>query len=108
VPAIIERCFDDDLCQTILTHAPKALGRCRVTHFWLVQDMARAQGADLVAARRSGALSLDDWSALLTRCRSCEHVQPCKAFLKGNRRKEEQALAGCENRQLFAELGAGV
>jgi len=86
---------------------PKPLGDA-VTHFWLVQDMARAQGADLVAARRSGALSLDDWSALLTRCRSCEHVQPCKAFLKGNRSKEEQALAGCENRQLFAELGAGV
>lgn len=58
----------------------KPLGRPR-HHYWLVQRMARATGADLVRAWEAGELCPRDWAAMVGRCRGCPRAHRCERFL---------------------------
>ncbi|WP_238547951.1 DUF6455 family protein [Meridianimarinicoccus roseus] len=49
---------------------PKPLGDVN-THFWLVQDMARAAGVDLVEEVREGRLTTREWAEMVQTCRGC-------------------------------------
>lgn len=58
----------------------KPLGAER-EHYWRVQRMARAAGADPAAAWAQGALDAADWTALVARCRSCPWPEGCARWL---------------------------
>lgn len=53
----------------------------RKPHYWKLQKMLRATGADAVAAFDDGALSSEDWAGMVERCRGCLWVGGCEAFL---------------------------
>ena len=76
-----------------------------IKHFWLVQDMARAAGVDLAAARRDGRLSVEDWSAMVTRCRGCQWTGGCQHWLDAQAAgKDAQVPPACANRAVFDQL----
>lgn len=77
-----------------------------ITHFWLVQDMAKTAGVDLVAARRAGRLNDEDWAAMVTRCRGCRWTDGCQRWLAAHQDGAEAAPEPCENRRIFAGLAA--
>ena len=58
----------------------KPLGRPR-HHYWLVQRMAHATGADLVRAWEAGELRPRDWAAMVGRCRGCPRARRCERLL---------------------------
>ena len=58
----------------------KQLGDTR-THFWLVQGMAHRLGADLVDAFADQRLEAEEWSEMITRCRSCSSPGACRKWL---------------------------
>ncbi len=76
-------------------------------HLWLVRRMARATGADLVAAVHEGQLAADDWSQMITNCRGCACAEQCGAKLADLERSDDgraQAPLYCENRVTFDRL----
>lgn len=79
-----------------------------ITHFWLVQDMAQAAGVDLAAARREHRLSVEDWAAMVTRCRGCQWTDGCQSWLaaQGTDAADAapQAPPACANRAVFDTL----
>jgi hypothetical protein len=76
-----------------------------VTHFWRVQDMVRATGVDLAAARRKGQLSTGDWSAMVTRCRGCRWSGRCARWLATMDMGEAAEVPpACANRAVFDTL----
>lgn len=79
-----------------------------ITHFWLVQDMARAAGIDLVAARRAGSLSDGDWAAMVTRCRGCQWTDGCKHWLRAQDAESAAVPPACANRAVFDGLSPGL
>ncbi len=85
---------------------PRPLGPARA-HYWLVQRMARATGADPAGAWAEGRLSAPEWKAMVERCRGCEEPDRCLRWL------ESQELRGgpvgaspprCRNRVRLAGL----
>ncbi len=85
----------------------KPLGEVK-EHFWLVQRMARATGADLDAAQDCGELKVEDWAAMVTRCRGCAGPESCRDWLDTAERAEadpQPAPGICMNRAVFARLG---
>lgn len=79
-----------------------------ITHFWLVQDMARAAGVDLPAARRDGALPDADWAAMVTRCRGCRWTDGCQDWLARQEGGDAFVPPACANRAVFDRLLSGV
>ncbi len=76
-----------------------------IKHFWLVQDMARAAGVDLVEARREGRLSVEGWSAMVTRCRGCQWTEGCQHWLEAQETGvAAQVPPACANRAVFDTL----
>lgn len=82
----------------------QALGN-PITHFWLVQDMAQTAGVDLVAARRENRLTVEDWAAMVTRCRGCQWTAGCQHWLDAQPTDEPAAAPpACANRAVFDTL----
>jgi hypothetical protein len=79
-------------------------------HYWRVQRMARAAGADPAAAFSSGALGQDDWTALVARCRACPWSDGCASWLARFEAEDHPPLSappgGCINQDTIAALAA--
>ena len=81
------------------------LGRI-MPHFHLVQRMAQAIGADVVAAHRNGRLEQQDWAQMIHACRGCEWAHACTDWLHKNENVEKAPVA-CPNRAMFAAIKVG-
>lgn len=85
---------------------PKPLGD-QTTHYWLVQDMARAAGVDLAAEVKSGHLTADTWSDMVQRCRGCawERDGGCSRWMANQDSESPIDVPSlCENVETFDEL----
>ena len=85
---------------------PRPLGPARA-HYWLVQRMARATGADPAGAWAEGRLSASEWKAMVERCRSCEEPDRCLRWLEARELQggaPDAARPRCRNRDRLAEL----
>nr|WP_255670724.1 DUF6455 family protein [Cognatishimia sp. F0-27] len=74
-------------------------------HVWKVKRMAKANSVDLSAALQAGALSVDDWARMVTRCRGCQWVDGCATWLDRTE-KADHAPEACLNRDALARLRA--
>ncbi|MHA6264999.1 DUF6455 family protein [Arenibacterium sp. CAU 1754] len=72
-------------------------------HVRLVSGMAKVTEADLVAAYESGALSQEDWAALVQTCRTCGWANRCEDWLQQTYPVEE-APKPCLNRARLSAL----
>ncbi|QIE42671.1 hypothetical protein G5B39_12500 [Rhodobacteraceae bacterium SC52] len=87
-------------------HPPKPLGDA-TTHYWLVQDMARAAGVDLAAEVESGNLTTENWSNMVQRCRGCawERDGGCSRWMAAQEADDPIDVPSlCENVETFAKL----
>lgn len=76
-------------------------------HFWLVQRMAKATGTDLVAAMDDGALTNEDWSAMVQHCRGCAWADGCHHWLDQPGTDRPRGVPQtCVNHERFARLRA--
>lgn len=50
-------------------------------HFYMTRGIARLLDVNLSDALREGRLSPDVYAQMVTRCRSCDHAERCKALL---------------------------
>ncbi|WP_244503644.1 DUF6455 family protein [Shimia haliotis] len=72
-----------------------------------VHKMAKAAGADVVAAADVGALSQEDWAEMVTRCRACTWEQGCVRFLaQGGKEGPVDVPVDCVNRDQLNALAA--
>ncbi|NVK16028.1 MAG: hypothetical protein HWE35_17800 [Rhodobacteraceae bacterium] len=72
-------------------------------HLRLMSRMGQATGVDLSAAFASGAISHEDWAAMITRCRGCDAPAQCEAFLDANTRAGAP-MPGCRNADQLMQL----
>ncbi len=73
-------------------------------HFWLTRSVARAMGVNLSEAMAAGRLSVQDYAALVTRCRQCPYVADCTAWLATEAVPQCRAMEGCANSADLARL----
>ena len=73
-------------------------------HYWLVQGMARATGADLVAAFDEGRLDNAEWAEMVQTCRGCTWVDGCQDWLVAGAAGGCAAPGPCRNRARLALL----
>lgn len=57
-----------------------ALGSAEL-HFWLNRSVARAVDVNLSEAMAEGTLTEQGYAAMVTRCRQCQQVEACQAWL---------------------------
>lgn len=50
-------------------------------HFWITRGVARSMGLDLGKAVDTGALSVDRYEEMVTRCANCALVENCIEWL---------------------------
>ncbi|WP_397542884.1 DUF6455 family protein [Roseovarius salis] len=72
-------------------------------HYWLLQDMARATGVDLVRAFEEGRLGQNEWAETVERCRACGWAGGCRAWLASGV-VDAAPPRPCRNRARFAIL----
>lgn len=72
-------------------------------HYWLVQGMARAVGVDLARAFEDGRIDRRDWAETVERCRACDWVDGCRAWLAAGGAAHVPP-GPCRNRARFALL----
>lgn len=81
-----------------------------VDHYWLAMRMAQATGVDLAAAMADGALTQEDWSGVVERCRSCGWELDgggCGRWLALQDPGTATPPKSCVNETVFADLIAG-
>ncbi len=76
-------------------------------HYWLAKRMAKCTGADLQAALEAGEISHTDWSDLVTRCRGCEWVVGCEAWMDQQNPGASDVPQACPNSATFERIIAG-
>ncbi|MEV8466125.1 DUF6455 family protein [Fluviibacterium sp. DFM31] len=86
-------------------HTPKPLGD-PITHYWLVLEMARAAGVDLVTAMDEGRLTHDGWAGMVERCRDCDWQRDggCTRWLSLQEAGSAEVPGACVNQQKFDAL----
>lgn len=88
----------------------KPLGETK-RHYWLAQKMAKATGADLVAAHQAGDLPQEEWAELVQNCRTCDWTEGCDRWLKEHPEAETvpETCVNCGRlTELQAEASEGV
>ncbi|MDP2064256.1 MAG: DUF6455 family protein [Phaeovulum sp.] len=75
-------------------------------HFWITLGMARRQGISLNEMLSDGVLTRGDVAEMVARCRNCNGMQGCLAFLSEHPDRASAAPDWCRNAQLLAELRA--
>jgi len=75
--------------------------------FWLTRSVARAMKINLSDALQDGTLSAVDYSAMVTRCRMCPHVETCHEWLAVNGAGTDRAPVHCQNADQLNGLAAG-
>lgn len=74
-------------------------------HFWRMHRMARATGADLVAAFDTPDLLASEYAQMLTRCRACLNPKGCDRVLAGLPDRSD-APDFCNNQKSLARIKA--
>ena len=77
-------------------------------HFWLTRSVARAAYVNLSEAMTNGCLNVQEYSALVTRCRKCQHVETCEAWLASNAASATRAPDHCPNADILNRLAADL
>ncbi|REC54038.1 hypothetical protein DRV84_14365 [Rhodosalinus sediminis] len=72
-------------------------------HYWRVQRMAHAAGADPAAAWAAGRLDAPRWQALIERCRDCPWRAGCARWLARIERTDPDTPAAPPRACLNAE-----
>ncbi|SOC16410.1 DUF6455 family protein [Rhodobacter maris] len=75
-------------------------------HFWITRGMARRMEVNLSEAMRDGFLTQADFADMITRCRECQGVDGCMAYLAGNDPAAGSAPDWCANRAILHNLRA--
>ncbi len=70
-------------------------------HYWLAKRMATCTGADLQAALDAGEIDHADWAAVVTRCRGCNWVEGCEAWMAEQERGAADVPQACPNAAVF-------
>ncbi|WP_010138553.1 DUF6455 family protein [Oceanicola sp. S124] len=79
----------------------------QVTHYWLVQRMAKSLGCDPAGAMALGRLDAEGWATMVERCRGCDKTDACCRWLRSGELEElprDRAMPGCRNAMIFAGL----
>lgn len=71
-------------------------------HFWMTRSVARAMGVSLGEAIARGHLTSDDYETMVTRCRTCQQVSRCEAWLGVQASLAETPPPGCLNADTYA------
>ena len=77
-------------------------------HFWLTRSIARAVDVNLSEALACGGLSVQVYSEMVTRCRKCQHVETCEAWLAASGGSAEAVPPHCPNADLLNRLAANL
>ncbi len=77
-------------------------------HFWLTRSIARAVDINLSEAMASGGLSVQCYSDLVTRCRKCEHVDRCAAWLAKHGGDAQSVPGYCPNADFMNRLAVNL
>ena len=72
-------------------------------HFLRVVKMAKATQVDLSTALDDGAISLDDYAGMITKCQGCTQVDKCDGLL-ARMPDLDAAPKYCANRDAFVAL----
>ena len=75
-------------------------------HFWLTRSIARAVDVNLSDALACGSLSVQSYSDLVTRCRKCQHVERCEAWLAKHGGDAQAVPDYCPNANIMNRLAA--
>jgi len=74
-------------------------------HVMKIRAMAKSAVIDPARVAEAGALSQEDWSKMITRCRGCEWDEGCARFLARNGREMPVTIPeACVNRETLKEL----
>lgn len=74
------------------------------THFWKVQDMAKATDTNLVEAFEAGKMTSEEWAGMVERCRSCQWVEGCERWLSRHEDGGAEPPVDCVNHKRFEAL----
>lgn len=75
-------------------------------HFWITRGIARRLGVNLSANLQEGVLTRADLAGMVDRCRQCDGVAGCLAYLSENPDRAPAPPDWCRNAALLAELRA--
>ena len=73
-------------------------------HFWLTRSVARVMGLNLSECIHSGHLSAQDYSAMVTHCRTCAHADACERWLARQFNESETGPKDCVNADILCQL----
>ncbi|WP_424433535.1 DUF6455 family protein [Planktotalea sp.] len=73
-------------------------------HMALTRNVARAWGLSLSEEMSAARLQPNDFADLITRCRKCNCVDECRAWVNTQDRLASSAPANCPNRPVFDRL----
>ena len=73
-------------------------------HFWLTRSVARVMGVNLSECIHSGHLSAQDYSAMVTQCRTCAHADTCELWLARQFEVADTGPEGCVNAPVLRHL----
>ncbi|SHM09447.1 hypothetical protein SAMN05443432_104385 [Roseovarius litoreus] len=73
-------------------------------HFWLTRSVARAMNLNLSEAMAHGYLSARAYSDMITRCRTCQHVESCELWLASSAGGARCAPAHCVHADILNDL----
>jgi len=73
-------------------------------HFWLTRSAARAMGVNLSEAMADGRLSTQDYTKMVTACRTCHHVASCQAWLATEAVPRRAPFGECPHKSLLERL----
>lgn len=73
-------------------------------HFWLTRSVARKMGLSFTDAMAEGHLSAQEYAAMITRCRTCDHVAECQSWLGAMAEKPADPPEFCCHGPLMTSL----
>lgn len=73
-----------------------------ITHYWMVQRMARVCGADLAEAFASGQVSAEAWAEVIAKCQRCGWSDGCANWMARQTEARSDPPAACPNAEMFA------
>ncbi len=73
-------------------------------HFWINRSLARSLDVNLSEAMLEKDLTAKEYATLVTRCRACQHVDECVAWLASCSTGSDRAPDFCPNAETFNRL----
>lgn len=76
-------------------------------HFFMTRGVARVMGLNLSDKLARGALTPEDYSAMVTRCRGCALIENCEEWLSAQMGSAAAPPPGCCNSDALMALKRG-